>query len=242
MEELDFKFDKEASLTAEKVMAEAQEMQNKDFTYVKSDDETSDVQNSAKDDGKEEAKEEAKEEEKKVNDKTQGQSSLGKFKNPEELLKAYVELEKEFTRRSQRLKEFEKSAAPYVSEEEWREAADKFFSKTPSAKALAREMAQEIALDPTLKEGKDCFDKALLRALVKCYRTPEQLMSDGQFLKDYVLSSDAVREAVIQSYLREVREGEPPLTLSSGGQSSAAPSKKPRSVKEAGDMLLRENK
>ena len=231
MDEKDFKFDKEASLIVEKTLSEdEQNSQNEDFTDTKTDDKTSDMQNNAEEGNQKES------------DKTQGESPIGKFKNPEELLKAYVELEKEFTRRSQRLKELERGAAPYASEDEWRDAADKFFEKTPSAKALAREMAQEIVLDPTLKEGRDCFDKALVRALVKCYRTPEQLVSDGQFLKDYVLSSDAVKEAVIENYIREVQDGEPPLTLPRGGQCSAAPSMKPRSVREAGDMLLRENK
>ena len=37
--------------------------------------------------------------------------ALGKFRNPEELLKAYGELEREFTRRSQRLAEAEKKLA-----------------------------------------------------------------------------------------------------------------------------------
>ena len=159
-----------------------------------------------------------------------------------ELLKAYRELEKEFTRRSQRLKQLEASVKPYESEEEWKAAADKFFLKTPSAKALAKEMAEEIALDPSLKQGRDCFDRALVRALAKAYRTPEQLMADGQFLKDHVLNSKIVRKAIIEDFLKEIDDAKPPYTLSRGGKYTAAPPSRPRTVREAGNMLLRENK
>ncbi len=173
---------------------------------------------------------------------TQQDSELGKFKNPQELLKAYRELEKEFTRRSQRLKELENASKPYEGEEEWRQATDKFFQKTPSARALARDIAGEIASDPTLKQSRDCFDKALLRVLARSYKTPEQLMDDGQFLKKYVLGSEKVKKAVIEAYLKDLDGAVPPLTLPGGGQSPAAPSKKPRTVREAGKMLLSENK
>ena len=166
----------------------------------------------------------------------------GKFKNPQELLKAYGELEKEFTRRSQRLKQLENSVKPFESEEEWHEAADKFFEKTPSAKALAREIANEISLDPSLKESRDCFEKALVRALAKSYRTPEQLMADGQFLKDYVFNDKEVQKVIIQNFLDEIRKSQPPYTLPRGGQSAAAPPTKPHTVREAGSMLLRENR
>lgn len=227
MENEDFKFDEKASALAVKAIAgEAQNEQNEEFSQQKSEDKAPVLQKQSKNKDK----------------RTHEECMCGKFKNPEELLKAYLELEKEFTKKSQRLKELEASLRPYESEEEWREAADKFFEKTPSAKALAKDIAGEIALDPTLKQGRDCFDKALVRVLAKVCKTPEQLMSDGQFLKDYVLNSQEVREAVIGGYLQGIADALPPHTLSGGGQSLAAPLLKPRTVREAGSMLLRENR
>lgn len=227
MDERDFKFDSEAAKAAEQCLTANE--QNKDFIDVKVEDKVEVEQNEAKQEAKTETVETKRYE-------------LGKFKDPSELMKAYKELEKEFTKRSQRIKELENASKPYESEEEWRDAADKFFKKTPSAKALAKDIAYEIALDPALKQSRDCFDKALLRVLVKSYRSPEQIMEDGQFLKNYALGSEEVKKAVIENYLRDIGATAPPLTLSRGGQSCAAPLKKPRSVKEAGDMLLRENK
>ncbi len=167
----------------------------------------------------------------------------GKFKNPEELLKAYGELEKEFTRRSQKLKELESaSEEAFKSEEDWRTAVDKFFEETPSAKVFSKDIANEIISHPELKKDKNCLSIALTRTLVSKFRTPEQLLSDGQFLNDYVLKSQAVKDAVIAEYLRDVRDGKPPLVLGGGGKQFATSAKSPKTIEEAGFMFLKENK
>lgn len=177
------------------------------------------------------------------NDKNE---ALGKFRNPEELLKAYGELEREFTRRSQRLAEAEKklaaAEAPYdPDEKEWKETVDKFFEKIPAAKPFAGRMAREIMRHPELKKDRACLANALVGVLAAEFRTPEQLMSDGQFLKDHVLTSTVVKAAVIEGYLKGLREGQPPVVMRDGGQFGPAPRKNPKSIEEAGDLFLKDN-
>jgi len=167
---------------------------------------------------------------------------IGKFKNPQELLRAYGELEREFTRRSQRLKELESGRRAAVSEEDWKTAVDKFFKEIPSAKAFAKDIANEIVKNPDLREDANCLNIALMKVLSDKFRTPEQLMNDGQFLNDYVLNSEKVRDAVIAKYLDGVRQGEPPLTIRGGGLQCAAPKVKPKTIEEAGFMFLKNNK
>lgn len=170
------------------------------------------------------------------------EGKYGKFKNPQELLKAYTELEKEFTRRSQRLAKLENEAAiPFDSEESWKAAVDKFFEETPSAKAFAKDIANVLIANPQLKEDRRCFDIALTRVLVDKFRTPEQLMSDGEFLEKYVFGSQKVKDAIIAAYLKEVSEGKPPRTLGDGGLQCVAPKLKPKSIEEAGFMFLKNN-
>ena len=167
----------------------------------------------------------------------------GKFKTPEELLHAYGELEKEFTRRSQRLKELENARnEPFKSDDDWKNAVDKFFEETPSAKVFAKDIANEIIAHPELKQDKNCLNVALTRTLVSKFRTPEQLMSDGQFLKDYVLCSKEVKDAVIKEYLQGIKAGEPPFVLGGGGLQFASSPKPPKTIEEAGFMFLKENK
>lgn len=170
------------------------------------------------------------------------EQKIGKFKNPQELLRAYGELEKEFTRRSQRLRELEKGKQSPISDEDWKQAVDKFFKEIPSAKPFAKDIANEIIQNPELREDANCLNVALTRVLLDKFRTPEQLIADGQFLKDYVFSSERVRNAIIADYLSGVREGLPPYTLGGGGMQCVAPKVKPKTIEEAGLMFLKNNK
>lgn len=177
-------------------------------------------------------------------DKQDKNQSFGKFKNPEELLKAYRELEKEFTKKSQKLSKLEALAGDEsqgFDDESFKVAADKFFENTPSAKPFAKDIALKIMEKPDLKKDRNCLSVALVQVLIDKFRTPEQLMQDGQFLNDYVLSSSKVKDAIIGAYLKDIRDGQPPATLSGDGLQCVAPSKKIRSIEEAGRMFLKNN-
>ena len=158
-------------------------------------------------------------------------------------MRAYGLLEKEFTKKSQRLKELENTiATPFKTEEDWKVAVDKFFERTPSAKPFAKDIARILIDNPDLRQDKNCLDIALVSVLSEKFKTPEQLLSDGQFLNDYVLCSDTVKQAVIQKYLGEMREGMPPTILSRGGLQCVAPDTKPKTIEEAGALFLKNNK
>lgn len=216
------------------------ESQNEEFISEKSIDKVHNAQINENSDDERDASESGRE---KKENREQKEQNLGKFKNPQELLRAYGELEKEFTRKSQRLKELESGASENCefSEEKWKEAADKFFEKTPSAKPFVREIASKIVEEPSLKNDKNCFNVALTKVLLDKFRTPEQLMQDGQFLNDYVLSSDKVKSAVIEEYLRTLRAGQPPKTLADDGLACVSLARKPKTVEEAGIMFLKNN-
>ena len=105
--------------------------QNQDFIDTNEQDKVQDMQNEAQ------IEKDVKDEKE---DKETTNREIGKFKNPEELLRAYGLLEKEFTKKSQRLKELENAiATPFKTEEDWKVAVDKFFERTPSAKPFAKE-------------------------------------------------------------------------------------------------------
>lgn len=192
--------------------------QNKDFNAQNDDDKVQNVTN----------KEENQE------------ANFGKFKNPNELLKAYAELEKEFTRRSQKLRELEREKQ--MTKEDWIRTVDKFFEDTPSARDFASDIAEQISSDPSLKKQGGCLEKAFMRVLVSKYRSPDELMQDGQFLNDYVFNSEAVKKKVIGDYLRDIEKRNPPKTMLSGGMQIVAPSLKPKTIDEAGRMFLKDNK
>ncbi|MBR2334184.1 MAG: hypothetical protein IKA59_02455, partial [Clostridia bacterium] len=82
-----------------------------------------------------------------------------KFKSVEELEKAYNSLQKEFTKRCQKLAQLERemSASKVETPEQWKTKVDKFFVETPDAKRFAREIAEEISKDNRLRTRSDCL-------------------------------------------------------------------------------------
>ena len=172
------------------------------------------------------------------------QSKPKKFKSVEELEKAYESLEKEFTRRSQRLAKLEKEMKQdkVETDAEWKAKVDKFFSENPSAKPFAKQMSDEIIRDNTLRGRSDCLEIALTRVLLEAYRAPKDLATDEDFLKEHILGSDFVKKAVIEGYMKDLREGKPPVLISARGQNTIAPKSKPKTIEEAGKMFRQNNR
>ena len=84
----------------------------------------------------------ASENEKEDTEKQDNNKSFGKFKNPEELLKAYRELEKEFTKKSQKLAKLEAQKDDDnqgFDDDSFKVAVDKFFENTQIGRASCRE-------------------------------------------------------------------------------------------------------
>ena len=116
-----------------------------------------------------------------------------------------------------------------------------FKQKRRTRATIAREKGLEPLALLLFAQEKDCLYKALVRVLAAAHRTPEQLVADGQFLKDYVLGSPVVRAAVVGEYLRGLRNGAPPVVMGDGGQAGVLPPRKLSSIEEAGRLFLKEN-
>lgn len=178
-----------------------------------------------------------------------GTASVGKFASSEELLKAYTNLEAEFTRKCQQLKDAERrseptdeatseaGSAPLYEKEDWEDRVAAFLGDYPIAEEYAKEISAEIVSDEALAGREDCLEIALGRALAKSYRKPESMMEDEGFLEEHVYHNDKIRDRVIRDYL----EGLSPLsgapkTLPHGGAAAIIPPTRARSIEEAGAM------
>lgn len=82
------------------------------------------------------------------NEKNENLKPLGKFKNPEELFKAYNALEAEFTRRSQKLSEYERQSAQ-------KQSSDSEGVADNSCKPATEAGAQAITIQNAEKETED---------------------------------------------------------------------------------------
>lgn len=76
--------------------------------------------------------------------------TTSRFKTPDELLKAYECLEKEFTKRSQKLKALEKELSEKApsnvayAQNDWQQKVDDFFESRPEIAPFKKEIAEEI--------------------------------------------------------------------------------------------------
>jgi hypothetical protein len=175
-------------------------------------------------------------------------TSAKRFKTEEELQKAYNSLEKEFTKRSQRLKTLEKefdankqAAEPVYTAENWGQKVDSFMSAHPEAMPFKGEIAKLI-IDGDLKNNPNCLELALSKVLVKNYKAPSQLISDSEFLEGYVFANEGIKNRIINDYLKRVADVRSPKIIGGGGQSMVTPPSKPKSFSEAGQMWQKQFK
>lgn len=156
------------------------------------------------------------------------ENSYGKFKTAEELIKAYNALESEFTKRSQKLKEYEKKDGKGFYEN-----ARDLVHKYPIAEKYAEEIANEAASAET--QEKINLEEALIKVLSRKIRTPDQMAKDEAVIGK-VLNDQNNRDYIIKCYLDQINGQDVPTVMHDGGEMPMVKPYKPSSIKEAGEL------
>ena len=141
------------------------------------------------------------------------------FANAQALLLAYQNLEREFTKKSQQLKEIknkmscdnedvlcdEKQTSPQEKD------MDNFALQNP-------DLTQNHVDNPA--QANEVF--------------AQQLASDNEFLQKYIFANPNVTNQILQRYLLTLSQNDLPATINgSGGAMSLTPPKRPKTIKEA---------
>ncbi|MDR3263477.1 MAG: hypothetical protein LBT30_04125 [Clostridiales bacterium] len=193
-----------------------------------------------------------------------GTVSVGKFKSAETLLKAYNSLEAEFTKRSQRLKELEKTlnepvpnvqayteakdgstkqptelAKPFGGRGDWVKRVEEFVNNNPKARAYAADITGEILRGAVSFSDENGLLDAYHRVLARNYTEPEKLTENGEFMEKYVYNNAAVKDKIITEYLDGLKSVNLPKFVGKGGDMTVLPPKKPKSLEEAGRLAER---
>lgn len=191
-------------------------------------------------------------------------SIYGKFKDATSMLKAYKNLEAEFTRKSQRVAELERKykLTDVVSEEvdalseetkevssenttltaiesaDWKERVDGFFKANPSASEYKSRMARILHENPDYILSPKCLEIAYSLAKTEGLKQPAELLKDQQFIDDYVLNDSRIKDIIINSYIKSLSRGELPKVISGNSAVHMATPKPdaPRTIKEAGRL------
>ncbi len=169
-----------------------------------------------------------------VVDKPQG--GFGRFKTSEELVKAYESLEKEFTKRSQRLKELEKTQASAPID--WEKAVDNLIEKYPLSQEYLDDIGKEFSHDQDLINKDNCLELAYLNVLSKAHRTEKDYSGDTEFLLKSARDNQSVRDAIIEEYVCSLN---PPTirVAGRGGEIPIAQPQRPKTVEDAGNIALK---
>ncbi len=176
-----------------------------------------------------------------------------KFKSTEELLKAYENLEKEFTKKCQKLsalsgdnktdankKNNESEVLPQYEREDWLKKTSKFLAENENAKNYVKQIAEILIEDEDLAKKEDALELAYSKVLKQNFVTKEQLASDEDFLNEFVYGNEKIKDKIIKDYLLELQNGKNVPLISGGlGTNSVLSSKfAPKDLNEAGKFAL----
>ena len=174
--------------------------------------------------------------------KVENEGSLGKFKDAESLLSAYNSLQAEFTRKSQRLSELERQTAeqneevqlacktaqtPLFERENWSEIVADFLVSNEDAKPYSKEICEEIMANKNEYKDEKSLENAYAKVVKRHYVKPDEIARDGEFIQNYVLKSDEIKNKVMEIYLQELAVNRPPKVISSSFGGGTLTSKKP---------------
>lgn len=142
--------------------------------------------------------------------------TVGKFKDANALLEAYNNLEKEFTKKCQRLSELEKDK---IKEEEKldkkvEEKLALFLSSNGEATNYKDELVEKVKSDDSLKKMDDPFSYVWAEMVFD--KIKNQKTSD-EAVKNYILGNENLKNAVIESYINQLSENKSPIIISSNG-------------------------
>ena len=142
--------------------------------------------------------------------------TVGKFKDANALLEAYNNLEKEFTKKCQRLSELEKDKIK--EEEELNKKVEEklalFLSSNGEATNYKDELVEKVKSDDSLKKMDDPFGYVWAEMVFD--KIKNQKTSD-EAVKNYILGNENLKNAVIESYINQLSENKSPIIISSNG-------------------------
>lgn len=176
----------------------------------------------------------------------EGSSLLNKFKTVGALCKAYENLEKEFTKKCQKLSELKcendaldktkTDVLPQNTNENWLNKVSNFLSENQNAKNYMEEITNILSEDENLAKKEDALELAYSKVLKKNFKTKEELANDDEFLEKYIYSSDAVKNKIIEDYLLKLENNKTIPLISSvrGSMSITSPKFTPKNLKDAG--------
>ncbi len=167
-------------------------------------------------------------------DEAERGSPIGKFKSVDDLVKAYNNLQAEFTRKSQKLAELESSTTTAVDNKEFDGALQNFLSKNREAVAFADELKSKVM--ESKGQNENDFEKAWTEIL---YDKLSSSANSNEF-KNLILKDDELQDLVIKNYMKQLQGQKIPIVMSSnsGERVTKSATPKPDTFEEAKKIVM----
>lgn len=168
-------------------------------------------------------------------------SSLDKFKNSDELLKAYQMLEKEFTKKCQKIKELE---AFNDNENKSPTTVDNEGVSPENAKTISNISAEKTSIKDllikTFSVKNNHSEGVENNSHVEEVYNKNELKNnqlDGDSLKEFIFSNEDIRNKFIENYLNEIQSQKtaPLMVNTANSNFCISPKQKPKNIKDAGE-------
>ena len=168
--------------------------------------------------------------------------SSKKFKSVEALVSAYENLEKEFTKKCQKLNEVlsennnKKEELPQYKQEDWVLKVNQFLKDNEYAKEHLDEIAEILSSDENLSKKEDALELAYSKVLKRNFVAKEQLAKSEEFLSEFVYNNEEIKNKIIQEYLFNIQNNKtiPLISDIKGSLSVSSPKFMPKNLTEAG--------
>lgn len=164
--------------------------------------------------------------------------TVGKFKDVNALLEAYNNLEKEFTKKCQRLSALEKDKVK--EDETLKKQVDEklslFLSSNGEASAYKEELLAKVNENDSLKRMDDPFGYVWAEMVFD--KIKNQKLTD-ESVKNYILSNENIKNAVIENYINQLAENKSPVIISSkGNRVATVATQNPSNLNDAKKYLI----
>ena len=167
---------------------------------------------------------------------TQG-GMYGTFKSADALYEGYKNLLSEFTKKCQKLSEFEKEKTQEnkPSKKEIEEDLSAYLLKNADAKNYSEQLKEKVM---SQNEGTN-FENAWAGIVMDTLKSKDSQKYESPIFKKYVFDDEQLKNKVIEIYLEELKANKPPVVLNSdsGQQISKIDPVAPKSLKEAKRLM-----
>ncbi len=168
-------------------------------------------------------------------------SPIEKFKNAKALMEAYKSLQSEFTKKCQKLSEYEKqqdnAKVPCFRRDDWQNQISEFFDKNPEAKEYGEQIVNEIISDNDLAMSNSPLVSAYNRVVKKQLSDKESFLSDENNLVEFVLKNEQILSKILKKSGENIHFSPKLISSNVGSTHIVTPNLSAKNLDEAKQIL-----